>query len=256
LKQISKRLTYANVMSSIAVFLILGGASAFAASHLGKNSVGTKQLKAKAVSAAKIKASAVTSAKINKQAVTAGKIAAGAVIGEKIGAGAVTGEKVVPGSLTTAALSDVRIAPTLKVAATSGADYESAREAAPPHVLFSNGPLKVYAKCFTDSSEPETVGAVYAATTEPGSVFYAARTGLDGNPFLDPTTPEVEREMISESTGENSASSWRSIFTITAADGTQLTGQVATFVKNGTLEGGDAIYGAGDVCVFNGLALG
>jgi hypothetical protein len=39
LKQIRKRLTYANVMSSIAVFLILGGATAFAA--LGKNTVGT-----------------------------------------------------------------------------------------------------------------------------------------------------------------------------------------------------------------------
>jgi hypothetical protein len=256
LKQISKRLTYANVMSSIAVFLILGGASAFAASQLGKNSVGTKELKAKAVSAAKIKANAVTSAKIKKQAVTAGKIAAGAVIGEKIGAGAVTGEKVVPGSLTTAALSDVRIAPTLKVAATPGANFESAREAAPAHVLLSKGPLKVYAKCFTDSSEPETFGFVYAATTEAGSVYSAAQTGLEGHPFLDPTTPEVERRIISENTGENSSSGWRSIFTITAPSGTQLTGQVATYVKNGTLEGGDGIYGAGDVCLFNGFALG
>jgi hypothetical protein len=41
LKQIRKRLTYANVMSSIAVFLVLGGATALAAGQLGKNSVGT-----------------------------------------------------------------------------------------------------------------------------------------------------------------------------------------------------------------------
>jgi hypothetical protein len=61
-KQIHKRLTYANVMSSIAVFLILGGATAFAA--LGKNSVGSKQLKKNAVTAAKIKKDAVTAAKI------------------------------------------------------------------------------------------------------------------------------------------------------------------------------------------------
>jgi hypothetical protein len=61
-KQIRKRLTYANVMSSIAVFLILGGATAFAA--LGKNSVGSKQLKKNAVTAAKIKKNAVTAAKI------------------------------------------------------------------------------------------------------------------------------------------------------------------------------------------------
>ena len=39
--QIRKRLTYANVMSSLAVFLVLGGATAFAA--LSKNSVGSKR---------------------------------------------------------------------------------------------------------------------------------------------------------------------------------------------------------------------
>ena len=45
---IRKRLTYANVMSSIAVFLVLGSATAFAAQQLGKKTVGTKQLKANA----------------------------------------------------------------------------------------------------------------------------------------------------------------------------------------------------------------
>jgi hypothetical protein len=64
MKQISKRLTYANVMSSIAVFLVLGGA-AFAATKLPKNSVGTKQLKNNAVTSQKIKNGAVTSAKVN-----------------------------------------------------------------------------------------------------------------------------------------------------------------------------------------------
>jgi hypothetical protein len=53
--QIRKRLTYANVMSSIAVFLVLGGATAFAASSLGKNTVGSKQLKKEAVASSKIK---------------------------------------------------------------------------------------------------------------------------------------------------------------------------------------------------------
>jgi hypothetical protein len=63
-KKITKRLTYANVMSSIAVFLVLGGA-AFAAAKLPKNSVGTKQLKKNAVTTQKIKNGAVTSAKVN-----------------------------------------------------------------------------------------------------------------------------------------------------------------------------------------------
>ena len=74
MKQIKKRLTYANVMSSIAVFLVLGGGAAFAAGQLGKNSVGTKQLKKNAVTRAKIKKNAVTTAKIKNGAVTGAKV--------------------------------------------------------------------------------------------------------------------------------------------------------------------------------------
>jgi hypothetical protein len=74
LKQIKKRLTYANVVSSIALFLVLGGATAFAAGQLAKNSVGTKQLKKNAVTAAKIKKNAITTAKIKKDAVTGVKV--------------------------------------------------------------------------------------------------------------------------------------------------------------------------------------
>lgn len=65
MKQIRKRLTYANVMSSIAVFLVLGGATALAAG-LAKNSVGTKQLKNNAVTTKKIKKNAVTGAKVKE----------------------------------------------------------------------------------------------------------------------------------------------------------------------------------------------
>lgn len=74
MKQLRKRLTYANVMSSIAVFLVLGGATAFAASHLGKNSVGTKQLKRNSVTTAKIKKNAITGAKIKAGTITGDKI--------------------------------------------------------------------------------------------------------------------------------------------------------------------------------------
>jgi hypothetical protein len=71
-KRISERLTYANVMATIAVFLVLGGATAYAA--LGRNSVGSKQLKKNAVTAAKIKKNAITTAKIRNRAVTAAKL--------------------------------------------------------------------------------------------------------------------------------------------------------------------------------------
>jgi hypothetical protein len=65
MESVRKRLTYANVMSSIAVFLVVAGGSALAATQLGKNTVGAKQLKANAVTAAKIKNGAVTGAKLN-----------------------------------------------------------------------------------------------------------------------------------------------------------------------------------------------
>jgi hypothetical protein len=63
---IRERLTYANVMSTLAVFLLLGGA-AFAATKLKKNSVKSKQ----------IAAGAVKSSELANGAVTAGKLAPG-----------------------------------------------------------------------------------------------------------------------------------------------------------------------------------
>ena len=71
--QIRQRLTYANVMSTIAVFLFLASATALAATQLARNSVGTTQLKSNAVSTAKIKKGAVTTAKIKGNAVTGAK---------------------------------------------------------------------------------------------------------------------------------------------------------------------------------------
>jgi hypothetical protein len=94
-KQKRGRLTYANVMATVAVFIALGGVS-YAAVKLPKNSVGSKQLKK----------NAVTSAKLKDGAVTAGKVADGAIGGAKIGDGGVTASKVADGSLTGAEIAD------------------------------------------------------------------------------------------------------------------------------------------------------
>ena len=87
MKKIRSRLTYANVMSSLALFFVLAGGTAFAASQLGKNSVGSPQLKKNAVTSAKIKKNAVTTAKIKASAVTTGKLKKGAVTAAKINLG-------------------------------------------------------------------------------------------------------------------------------------------------------------------------
>jgi hypothetical protein len=88
-KSIRNRLSYANVMSSIAVFLVLGGATAFAATKIGSN-----QLKANAVLTGKIKKEAVTTAKIKNGAVTTSKIADNAVTGAKVLDGSLTGPDI------------------------------------------------------------------------------------------------------------------------------------------------------------------
>jgi hypothetical protein len=103
-KQIRKRLTFANVMSSIAVFLVLGGAAAFAASkkigsdQLKANAVTAGKIKKNAVASTKIRQSAITTAKVKNKAITAAKIAKGAVTNEKLGEGAVNFAKIAGGT--------------------------------------------------------------------------------------------------------------------------------------------------------------
>jgi hypothetical protein len=65
MRKLRPKLTYANVVSTICLVLLLGGGAAFAANQLGKNTVGTKQLKKNSVTTAKIKKGAVTGAKIS-----------------------------------------------------------------------------------------------------------------------------------------------------------------------------------------------
>src|SRR4051794_32808265 len=82
MQAVRRRLTYANVVATMALFLALGGGAVWAA---GK--VGSKNLRANAVTAGKIKRNAVTNAKIRGDAVTAAKIKAGAVDFTKLAAG-------------------------------------------------------------------------------------------------------------------------------------------------------------------------
>jgi hypothetical protein len=64
-----RQLTYANVMSTIAVFLLLGGATALAAGRIGAD---------------QLKAGAVTTGKIANEAIKNGKVAENTVTGQKV----------------------------------------------------------------------------------------------------------------------------------------------------------------------------
>lgn len=100
MKQIRQRLTYANVVSTLALVLVVGGATAVAARKVPKHSVGPHQLKSNAVTTPKIKANAITTRKIKKNAVTAVKIKDKAIKSEKLDDNAVTTAKIANGSVT------------------------------------------------------------------------------------------------------------------------------------------------------------
>ncbi len=68
--------SYANVMSTIAVFLALGGVG-WAATTLPRNSVGTQQLRTGAVHAVDVRTGAITSAKVKDKSLLAKDFKAG-----------------------------------------------------------------------------------------------------------------------------------------------------------------------------------
>jgi hypothetical protein len=171
-------------MSTLAVFLVLGGASAFAAVQLGKNSVGTKQLKKGAVTKAKIRKGAVTTAKLKGNAVNAAKLRKNAVTTPKIRNGAVTGAKVDEGTLGTVPNS----ASTDVVKRAQGTIPLGQQVTA-----LERGPLRLIVRC-----EPYELTRIsphiYIESSTDGTVFASWQ---DGSRELGPATPEEEREVNS-----------------------------------------------------------
>ncbi|MDX6608095.1 MAG: hypothetical protein QOF85_20 [Solirubrobacterales bacterium] len=97
LTAVRQRLSYSNVIATMALFIALGGVAV--AAGLPRNSVGPRQLKRGAVTAAKIRKQAVTSAKLAPQSVINGKLGPNSVGPGNIGNGAVTTAKLAKGSV-------------------------------------------------------------------------------------------------------------------------------------------------------------
>jgi hypothetical protein len=68
MKGLKERLTYANVVATLALFVALGGSS-YAAVNLPRNSVGSPELKTNAVGAAEIRRKAVRSSEISDRSI-------------------------------------------------------------------------------------------------------------------------------------------------------------------------------------------
>ena len=93
LTRLRSKFTYANVMATVAVFLMLTGIG-YAVAALPKKSVGPKQLKNGAVRTKKIKQNAVNASKIKTGSVGRSEIASGAINTGKISNQSVTRSKV------------------------------------------------------------------------------------------------------------------------------------------------------------------
>jgi hypothetical protein len=90
LKRIVDKLTYANVVASLALFLALSGGVVWASGKIG---------------ASKLKANSVTAGKIKRNAISAGKIRPNAVTGTKIKPGSVDFTKLAAGTTVVATAS-------------------------------------------------------------------------------------------------------------------------------------------------------
>ena len=184
-------------MATIAVFVALGGASAFAVSGLGKNVVRSRNLAPNAVRTADIAKNAVKRAKIAPASVNASRLASSSVGTSKLLAGAVTTGKlasgaVAEGNLSAGVLGRIN---ALQPGATIRVDASNALESgAPAYTLIQRGPFSVYAKCFTGGG---LQARVYASTSAAGALMLGGGatnfTGGAPNGYLNPNTPENKR---------------------------------------------------------------
>ncbi len=101
---VRKRLTYSNVIASLALFIALGGAAV--AAGLAKNSVGPKQLKRGAVTAVKIRKGAVIAGKLGPNSVGPGNIGNGAITTAKLAQGSVIASTIKNNVITTNKLNN------------------------------------------------------------------------------------------------------------------------------------------------------
>ena len=166
---IRKHFSPALVLSVVAVFIALGG-GAYAA--LGKNSVGSKQIKKNAVTTKKIKKNAVVTSKIKKNAVTAAKIKNETITGDKIDEGSLG---IVPTAANAKKTDGYSTFPQTRYAATPGANDTSALAAAPENVMFTVGPVTIYNKCITNTTTTTTSAWVFIKTSENGVIFHRFR---------------------------------------------------------------------------------
>lgn len=101
---IRSRLSYSNVIATLALFIALGGVAV--ATGLPRNSVGTTQLKRRAVTAAKLAPKSVINGKLGPNSVGPGNLGNGAVTTAKLAQGSVIASTIKNSVITTNKLNN------------------------------------------------------------------------------------------------------------------------------------------------------
>jgi hypothetical protein len=242
MKRPSPLSTAALVVAILALVASMGGASYAAKMITGKD----------------IKNGSITGKDIKKGSLTAKQVKKSSLTGTQLKDGSVGAADLQAGLLE----STAHKVKTLRLTATSGANADAARAAAPETVLFQAGSLTVYSKCYTDTSGPTTYAETFIKTSQNGALFDSDNDEADGGAvadFLNTDTLEADRSVMSTSVGTNSADFYgnhSADFTGWGADGTAISGLTSVGAKNGTLPGGNGAWGAGDACLFTGNFFG
>lgn len=98
--KLSSRLSYANVIATLALFLAVAGGTVYAASEIGRNDVKSKNIAKGAVKTSDLAAAAVTGAKVKDATITGGDLADGTVTGGDLEDGTITGGDIQEGTIT------------------------------------------------------------------------------------------------------------------------------------------------------------
>lgn len=248
----SLRPTPALVVAMIALVAAMSGA---AVALPGKGTVNSGDIKDANVRAKDLKRDAVRSKHVKSRSIK----------GSDVEDDALKGKQILEDKLE--AVPEAKTVQTVqllgdsfeRVAATEGADEASALAAAPKVSLALKGQLSIYAKCVHDVAAGETSGRVFIETSADGAILESGAVDLSGAPpvgFLNVATAEEDRQLFSVATGADTAAVDRTSWYAMAPDGTGVGGAAIVAVKQGSLAGGNGVYGDGNVCLFGGDAIG
>jgi hypothetical protein len=184
-----QRLTYSNVLSTLALFAALSTSGAYAVTKLPDRSVGEFQLRPGAVTANKIRKNAITAPKIKAGAVKQGKIAGSSITAAKMTQGAIATSSLQEASVTNSKLASEAVtgekaleSTFSKVPSASNADFATAAESANPPAF-----ARVTKEATIDSSQSKSV-SVYEGSL--GGIYCVVVQGF--NPRGAQVTPYFE----------------------------------------------------------------